>query len=539
MPPRPLSALSLVLSLFSVSVVDHNRGRAMYTPVPLLILLSLLAAALGLVPSPNAQGVVHTLLVATLGGSVLQLQMLVGARLPMLIIPILLLSCGMYANTLLGTLLIHSKATVLSFLSHFSFVTPVVLLLFILTTLGVTACLVVEHRKPRLDAVALTLTPVPPSPASSHTSFQHANSSFEKPTLSLFRLPSKDSLFSRRPSLTSAPPPVPSTNRHLFVLLTSQVFYTIATAFCIPPALHPSSQAPPLIVAVFSSHSPLSSTYIFRILDTVFTIFTLVSVFIAYFLHSRCPSSHDPEFGFSGGDTPAPRRTPPAIPPRPDIRIISPPTSPTPTRVHSIVLPFSPSNRLKAKHKQTNNSVSSSFFSPREGSYDPATSVKRRSMSDEYPDPQALVRPRSKMSMWGRLPLPLSPPPGPAYARRIAPNLRIDTNVSRLASEEGASAISVSAPGARSSPTVRFEVKSSDTARPSRHSYSPRSPPRPRTPPPLKTRQDDAVLLRSRKLRKVSADFAGRRKSRNSRASSAEEDALIAQRLLVELGSAS
>ena len=66
-----------------------------YTPVPVLALLALLAGALGLVPSPQAQAVVHTLLVGTLGASVMHLQVLYGIRPWMIIVPVLLLTCGM------------------------------------------------------------------------------------------------------------------------------------------------------------------------------------------------------------------------------------------------------------------------------------------------------------------------------------------------------------------------------------------------------------------------------------------------------------
>ncbi|KAG6860157.1 hypothetical protein C0995_015008 [Termitomyces sp. Mi166 len=267
----------------------------MYTPVPLLVLLALLAGALGLVPSPQAQAVVHTLLAASLGGSVLHLQVLAGARLPMLIIPVLLLVC----------------ATVLSFFPRLSPVPPVLFLAFILATLCITVYLFLAHRNRSSAAVTLPLTPAPPSPASSHTSFE-------------------------KPSLRSSP-------LLLVLVLSAQLSYALATAFCIPPALHTSpGPASPLVlslVSVSSTHAHLSSTYIFRILDTAFTVLSLVFVFAAYYPRSRSVRRPDVEHHpihsiitklvFSSNHNPA-QTHPASIPPCPPVQP-SPSSLPTPS----------------------------------------------------------------------------------------------------------------------------------------------------------------------------------------------------------------
>ncbi|KAG5735603.1 hypothetical protein E4T56_gene1905, partial [Termitomyces sp. T112] len=155
----------------------------MYTPVPVLALLALLAGAFGLVPSPQAQAVVHILLVATLGGSVMHLQVLAGMRLAMLMIPALLLAC----------------ATLVSFAPRLSHITPVLFLVFILTTLPMTVYLFLRRRR---RALPLALVPVPPSPASSHTSF--ACTPIEKPPPAFLRSSSKLTLLGplRRTSLS-------------------------------------------------------------------------------------------------------------------------------------------------------------------------------------------------------------------------------------------------------------------------------------------------------------------------------------------------
>ncbi|KAH0589627.1 hypothetical protein H2248_005358 [Termitomyces sp. 'cryptogamus'] len=284
------------------------RRLPMYTPVPVLALLALLAGAFGLVPSPQAQAVVHILLVATLGGSVMHLQVLAGMRLAMLMIPALLLAC----------------ATLVSFAPRLSHITPVLFLVFILTTLPMTVYLFLRRRR---RALPLALVPVPPSPASSHTSF--ACTPIEKPPPAFLRSSSKLTLLGplRRTSLSqpTCPPTAPHTTT-LLLLLAAQLTYTLATAFCIPPALRTPGRASSLVVSLVSlssTHTHLSSTYIFRILDTAFTVLTLLFVFLAYYNHSRSLALHVQAHTETST---TPMRTP-TIPRRPNIHILSPPAS--------------------------------------------------------------------------------------------------------------------------------------------------------------------------------------------------------------------
>lgn len=71
------------------------RRSAMYSPVPLLAFLALLSAALGLVPSTqHAQQVVNTLLAASLGASILHLQLLAHSSQFYVAIPAIILTSG-------------------------------------------------------------------------------------------------------------------------------------------------------------------------------------------------------------------------------------------------------------------------------------------------------------------------------------------------------------------------------------------------------------------------------------------------------------
>ncbi|KAG6887462.1 hypothetical protein C0995_015062 [Termitomyces sp. Mi166 len=370
MAPPYLSVFYLVVPPFAVPVVVRNGIRSVYTPVPLLALLALLAGGFGLVESSRVQGVLQTLLAAALGGTVLHLQGMVDAHVAMLSTTVLLLICGMCAkfheNCIL-TRLYASAATLLSFLPRLSQVSPILFLIYIVATLCTTALLFFTRRKTR-SPVTLTLTPVPPSPSPSHTSFPCTNSAIEKPPPAFLRSTSELDLSPRRPTLQQNTSP---RKRNLFLLLSVQLSYMIATALFIPTALRTPPGAPlPLVSLVFASsgHAYPSSTYILRVLDTVFTIIALLLVFPAYYHYSR-------DLLLRGTATSTLNRTP-TIPRRPDTRILSPSTTPTPLRIHSLVVPPSPTSTsasaspislefFKPKHKRAGPSASSSFFSPR------------------------------------------------------------------------------------------------------------------------------------------------------------------------------
>ncbi|KAG6915081.1 hypothetical protein DXG01_013551 [Tephrocybe rancida] len=332
-----------------------------YTPVPLLVLLAILSAAFSLVPSTRgAQGVVHTLLSTTLGGALLHLQALAGA------------------------------AMLLTFSPAHASIAPILFLAFALASLGPTLVLVLFRRRipqPSHGSNAVTITLVP-SPASSRTSFpdheRDRTNSIEKPPPAFLRsLTSTNNPFSspRRctpsssfssPSLSL--PSLPPQRRlpPLLVLLAAQVTYALASGFTLP-ATHAPAPAP-LLASLLTLPSPpahLSLPLVFRVLETVFTIMSLLLVLLAYYLRSRTQA---PSSDAEHGSTIVSAR--PEIPRRSMTRILSPPTTPEPRRVHSIVLlPSSPTSislscasprsaKSKHTHKRVPPSASSSFFSP-------------------------------------------------------------------------------------------------------------------------------------------------------------------------------
>lgn len=79
---------------FAVPVVLRIGIRSICTPIPLLALLSLVSGGLGLIEESLVQAVLQTLIAAALGGSVLHLQGLARAPVPMLATTALLLICG-------------------------------------------------------------------------------------------------------------------------------------------------------------------------------------------------------------------------------------------------------------------------------------------------------------------------------------------------------------------------------------------------------------------------------------------------------------
>ncbi|KAF8070008.1 hypothetical protein FPV67DRAFT_1667907 [Lyophyllum atratum] len=331
----------------------------MYTPVPLLAILALLAAAFGLVPSVRAQQIVHTLLAATLGASVLHLQFLARARLPLLIVPGLLLVC----------------ATLLSFVPPQAHIAPFLFLAFILTTLGTTLFLIIPNpfiSRPRHpNAVSLTL---PASPASSRMSFP--DSHIEKPPPALIpSTPARTHAWFADPEALNTPAstrstfklPVLSTSRprrlvqhiqpsasptiHLFLLIATQLCYTAATSLTIPRTLVSTAPATPLVsslIASTSAHHTLDSGSVFTILETTFTVLALLWTLAAYYYR-------------------APSRCSTTIPANPvDLeRGTRVPTTPTPVRIYTTLTPESKSSSRKHKRTLPSSSSTSSFFSPR------------------------------------------------------------------------------------------------------------------------------------------------------------------------------
>ncbi|KAG6855494.1 hypothetical protein H0H87_002051, partial [Tephrocybe sp. NHM501043] len=159
-------------------------------------------------------------------------------------------------------------ATLLSFTPALAHIAPVVLLAFILTTLGTTLFLLLTRpRGPN----AHTLT----SPASSRMSLP-----VEKPP---------------KPTLPSSPPP----RYALALLLSAQLAYTASAASCVALSFSPRTDAG-LIPSLLTTRAPLPPLLVLRILDTVFTALALVSVLAAYYVRVRNraptapPTTHHP-----------------------------------------------------------------------------------------------------------------------------------------------------------------------------------------------------------------------------------------------------
>ncbi|KAG6894822.1 hypothetical protein C0992_004472 [Termitomyces sp. T32_za158] len=505
----------------------------MYTPVPLLILLALLAAAFGLVPSPHAQAVVHTLLVATLAASVLHLQARAGARVSLLALPAVLLVC----------------ATLCAFIPRFARVTPVLFLACIVTTLGPTFVL---FRR-------ASSTAPPPSPASSDTSF-------EKPRLSV----------PQRAPLA------------LVLLLSAQLSYALATAFCIPPALHSPGPTPPLVVSLVSISRP-STPIVFRILDTAFTVLALLFVCTAYYHSARTrtrtrhttpvllkppppPSATSPSPSTppsSATATPPPPAVPPPTPP-PRLRL--PPGTrvskrawswhtPTPTPAPSP----SPSEHEEGDFRDLRDPFAPVPASPGVGvgvgigappsayhrwaasaievgasgvGVGVPTTPGRRPRSSSYdaclPPPISThthTHTRTRMSAWGRLPVPLSLPL-PLLPLPLSPlQTRTRTQTRRNPSPSPTPPRNPSPRSTSTSPrrprldsgARRFDSGARRAAASGRSAATATNNVRPRTPPPPPARDRD-------KDRERDGDEDGDEDVR--------EDALVAQRLLVRLASA-
>ncbi|KAG6841037.1 hypothetical protein C0991_002499 [Blastosporella zonata] len=242
------------------------------------------------------------------------------------------------------------------------------------------------------NAVTLTLMPTPPSPASSRVSFPFNDTHpIQKPPTAFLRTHATPNFdLSPRPHL-SFPTQIPPLALTLTLLLASQLTYTASTVFSLLTSLPLSTSAnttppPPLLLSLLT-HAPLTTTLVFRILDTVFMALALIFVLGAYWYRSRCVSR--PNSNISSGwhflHPERATRAPPPIPRRTPMHILSPPTTPTPTRIHSVLLPSTPSSpfssspenskspisltsmlKVKSGHRhKPGPSSSSSFFSPR------------------------------------------------------------------------------------------------------------------------------------------------------------------------------
>ncbi|KAG6826731.1 hypothetical protein H0H92_014677 [Tricholoma furcatifolium] len=334
-----------------------------YSPVPVLVLLALLAAAFSLVPNPHAQAVVHTLLVATIAASILHLQKLAHVRARLLFVPVFLLLC----------------ATIFAIPSRLASFAPVLSLLFNLITLATTIHLIYTRKRRHPSAFLISLNPAPPSdPESAGTKLPYSPQSSSLPAS----------------HATPLAPAGINDKTCLFLLFFAQVAYTLATVFRIPVAfITHETTLPSLFTSLATHQQSLTPATIFRILDAVFTTISLAVVLGAYVYHHRINRGRT--------SSSAPRRPRRLVPNSIQIPLFrsssattsSPASSPALgsqssskkskskfCKSKSLSLPQSKSS----KHKRALPSASSSFFSPH---------PKRTPLCKQGPGQQSLASP--------------------------------------------------------------------------------------------------------------------------------------------------
>ncbi|KAG5650888.1 hypothetical protein H0H81_010649 [Sphagnurus paluster] len=307
------------------------------TPVPVLAILSLLVAILGLVPAGiRVQQISHALLVAVLGASVLDLQRVIHVRHSLLVLPALFLLTATVLSVVPVSIIVAA---------------PALFLASTLVTLPATALalLAQKTRKSPTEAVSVTLAPDPPSPASSRLSFP------EKPPRAFLPSSPQSPHILPRAAPPTLPPTPPSRIIHLlYLLLAAQFALTAATTFT-------------LLQTLLSSSLGANHAAILHISDAALTTMALLSVLLAYWRRGTASSAPESDLERNATSTPPRRRTF-------DMKRFSPSTLKiSPRRLRRDANPDLSPLRLKSlgfgrratpQHKQTTSS-SSSFFSPR------------------------------------------------------------------------------------------------------------------------------------------------------------------------------